>query len=117
MAAERARRTASEPAKSTSREPALDPLIHEQSRLGILSALAAVGRATFVELKESLALTDGNLSMHARRLESAGYISCEKSFAGRVPRTTYHLTALGRRALSKYLAHMEAIIRAARGSG
>jgi DNA-binding MarR family transcriptional regulator len=91
---------------------ALDRLIHERLRLGIVSALAANDRLTFGELKRLLQATDGNLSVHARKLEEASYVACEKTFAGRVPQTTYRLTASGRRALDKYLVHMEAIIRA-----
>jgi DNA-binding HxlR family transcriptional regulator len=92
----------------------LDRLIHERQRLGIVSALAVNESLTFSELKALMRTTDGNLSVHARRLEEAGYISCTKSFAGRVPRTEYALTASGRRALQRYLDHMEAIIRATR---
>jgi DNA-binding PadR family transcriptional regulator len=92
----------------------LDRLIHERLRLGIVSALAVTERLTFNDLKDLLRTTDGNLSVHARKLEDAAYISCEKSFEGRLPRTEYRLTAAGRRALEKYLAHMEAIIRAVR---
>jgi DNA-binding transcriptional ArsR family regulator len=91
---------------------ALDRLIHERLRLGIVSALAANDWLTFGELKRLLQTTDGNLSVHARKLEEAGYVACEKTFAGRVPQTAYRLTASGRRALDKYLVHMEAIIRA-----
>ena len=91
---------------------ALDRLIHERLRLGIVSALAANERLTFNELKRLLQTTDGNLSVHARKLEEAGYVACDKTFAGRVPRTVYHLTPAGRRALDKYLVHMEAIINA-----
>jgi len=91
---------------------ALDRLIHERLRLGIVSALAANEQLTFNELKRLLVTTDGNLSVHARKLEDANYIACEKTFAGRVPRSVYRLTASGRRALDKYLAHMEAIIQA-----
>jgi DNA-binding MarR family transcriptional regulator len=91
---------------------ALDRLIHERLRLGIVSALAANKQLTFNELKRLLQTTDGNLSVHARKLEEADYVACEKTFAGRVPRTVYRLTASGRRALDKYLAHMEAIIQA-----
>jgi DNA-binding MarR family transcriptional regulator len=90
----------------------LDRLIHERLRLAIVSALAVNDRLTFNDLKALLRTTDGNLSVHARKLEDAGYIACEKSFEGRVPRTEYRLTAAGRRALEKYLAHMEAIIKA-----
>ena len=92
----------------------LDRLIHERLRLGIVSALAVNDRLTFNDLKRLLQTTDGNLSVHARKLEEAQYIGCEKTFEGRVPRTEYRLTAAGRRALEKYLAHMEAIIKAAR---
>jgi DNA-binding MarR family transcriptional regulator len=92
----------------------LDRLIHERLRLGVISALAANDRLTFNELKRFLQTTDGNLSVHARKLEEAGYISCEKLFVDRVPQTTYRLTATGRRALDKYLGHMEPIIRAMR---
>lgn len=94
----------------------LDRLIHERMRLGIVSALAANESLTFVELKKLLGATDGNVSIHARKLEEAGYITCDKSFEGRVPRTEYRLTASGRKALTKYLDHMEALIRAMRGA-
>jgi DNA-binding HxlR family transcriptional regulator len=93
---------------------ALDRLIHERLRLGIVSALAAHPKLTFNELKEIVRATDGNLSVHARKLEEAGYVSCSKRFAERVPRTEYRLTELGRRALERYLRHMEALIHAAR---
>ena len=92
----------------------LDRLIHERQRLGIVSALAVNETLTFNELKTLMQTTDGNLSVHARKLEDAGYISCKKSFEGRVPRTEYALTAPGRRALERYLEHMEAIIKATR---
>ena len=92
----------------------LDRLLHDRMRLGIVSALSAADDMTFNDLKSALNATDGNLSVHARKLEDAGYLSCEKTFSGRTPRTTYALTASGRRALEKYLDHMEAIIRAAR---
>ena len=101
--------------QSAKRSPLeLDRLIHERLRLGIVSALAVNDRLTFNDLKRLLQTTDGNLSVHARKLEEAQYIGCEKTFEGRVPRTEYRLTAAGRRALEKYLAHMEAIIKAAR---
>jgi DNA-binding HxlR family transcriptional regulator len=101
------------PARAAKRSPlALDRLIHERLRLGIVSALAVNERLTFNDLKRLLHTTDGNLSVHARKLEDAEYISCEKTFDRRVPRTEYRLTAAGRRALEKYLAHMEAIIKA-----
>ena len=95
--------------------PELDRLIHERLRLGIVSALAAQDVLAFTELKRLLDTTDGNLAVHARRLEDAGYISCVKAFDKRVPRTEYRLTSTGRRALERYLNHMEAIIRAVRG--
>jgi DNA-binding HxlR family transcriptional regulator len=90
----------------------LDRLIHERLRLGIVSALSVNDRLTFTELKHLLQTTDGNLSVHARKLEEADYIACDKSFEGRMPRTEYRLTGAGKRALEKYLAHMEAIIAA-----
>jgi DNA-binding HxlR family transcriptional regulator len=93
---------------------ALDRLIHERIRLGIVSALAVNETLSFNDLKKLLRTTDGNLSVHARKLEDAGYIACTKSFEGRVPRTEYRLTTTGRRVLEKYLAHMEALIRATR---
>ena len=93
---------------------ALDRLIHEQTRLGIISALAVNDSLTFNELKQLLGASDGNVSVHARKLEDAGYVACTKSFAGRVPKTEYRLTAAGRKALEKYLSHMEALIRATR---
>lgn len=93
---------------------ALDALIHERVRLGIVSALAVSDRLAFTELRNILDITDGNLSAHARKLEDAGYIECRKSFAGRVPRTDYALTPLGRARLTEYLEHMEALIRVTR---
>jgi DNA-binding MarR family transcriptional regulator len=90
--------------------PDLDRLIHERMRLGIISALAVNESATFSELKKLLKTTDGNLSVHARKLEEANYIACKKSFQGRMPQTEYRLTDAGRRALEKYLNHMEALI-------
>jgi DNA-binding HxlR family transcriptional regulator len=99
------------------REPVpadLDRLIHERVRLGIVSALAVNRSLTFNELKAMLKTTDGNLSVHARRLEEADYIVCTKSFHGRLPKTEYRLTAAGRKALERYLNHMEALIRATR---
>ena len=95
--------------------PDLDRLLHERVRLGIASALATNDSLSFNELKTLLATTDGNLSVHARKLEEAGYVACTKSFAGRLPRTEYRLTAAGRRAFEKYLGHLEALVRAARG--
>ncbi len=94
--------------------PDLDRLIHERIRLGIVSALAVNRSLTFNELKALLKTTDGNLSVHARRLEEADYIVCTKSFDGRLPKTEYRLTAAGRKALERYLNHMEALIRATR---
>ena len=92
----------------------LDRLIHERLRLGIVSALAVNDTLTFSDLKKLMNTTDGNLSVHARKLEEAEYIACTKSFEGRMPKTQYRLTALGRRALERYLDHMEALIRATR---
>ena len=119
-----ARSASSRQSAISSRQPAvkkaektplsLDRLIHERLRLGIVSALAVNERLTFNDLKRLLETTDGNLSVHARKLEDAEYIVVEKSFAGRVPRTEYRLTPAGKRALEKYLAHMEALIKAVR---
>ena len=109
-------REAALPAAHT-REPVpadLDRLIHERVRLGIVSALAVNRSLTFNELKAMLKTTDGNLSVHARRLEEADYIVCTKSFDGRLPKTEYRLAAAGRKALERYLNHMEALIRATR---
>jgi DNA-binding MarR family transcriptional regulator len=92
----------------------LDRLIHERVRLGIVSALAVNLSLSFNDLKALLKTSDGNLSVHARKLELAGYVACTKSFKGRMPNTDYRLTAAGRRALERYLNHMEALIRAAR---
>jgi DNA-binding HxlR family transcriptional regulator len=92
----------------------LDRLIHERLRLGIVSALAVNESLTFNDLKRLMKTTDGNLSVHARRLEEAEYIACTKSFEGRLPKTEYRITEAGRRALERYLDHMEAIIRATR---
>jgi len=92
----------------------LDRLIHERMRLAIVSALAVNESLSFNELKRLLDTTDGNLSVHARKLEEAGYVTCSKMFEGRVPRTEYRLSAAGRRALERYLEHMEALIRATR---
>lgn len=93
---------------------ALDRVIHERMRLAIVSALAVNATLSFTELKALLKTTDGNLSVHARKLEDAGYIACNKTFEGRLPRTDYRLTAAGRRALEHYLSHMEALIEATR---
>ena len=95
----------------------LDRLIHDRTRLAILAALAARESVAFTDLRDITGSTDGNLSVHARRLEEAGYVHCDKSFAGRTPRTEYRLTATGRRALEKYLDHMDALIRATRRRG
>jgi len=92
----------------------LDRLVHERVRLGILSALSVNAALSFSDLKQLLKTSDGNLSVHARKLEEAGYIECSKSFEKRLPRTEYQLTAKGRRALGRYLDHMEALIRATR---
>jgi len=113
----RERGTALGPNKGQNREavsPDLDRLIHERIRLGIVSALAVNSSLTFNELKALLKTTDGNLSVHARRLEEAAYIVCTKSFDGRLPKTEYRLTVAGRKALERYLNHMEALIRATR---
>ena len=101
-------RSAEETARS------LDRLIHERTRLGILSALAVNDSLSFNDLKKLIGATDGNLSVHARKLEDAGYIACTKSFTGRVPKTEYRLATAGRKALERYLDHMEALIRATR---
>jgi len=92
----------------------LDRIIHERLRLGIVSALSVNESLTFKELKKILSTTDGNLSVHSRKLEDAGYLSCSKTFAGRLPRSEYRLTEHGRAALDNYLTHMEALIRATR---
>ena len=102
------------PVRSDGTQP--DRLIHERMRLGMVSALAVNECLSFPELKKLLDATDGNVSIHARKLEEAGYISCTKMFDGRVPRTEYRLTIEGRRAFEKYLSHMEALIRATRGA-
>ncbi len=100
--------------RAAEKAPELDNLIHERMRLGIVSALAANESLTFSELKDLLKTTDGNISVHARKLEEADYIACTKTFEGRIPKTEYRLTAAGRRALERYLDHMEALVRAAR---
>ncbi len=113
----RQREATPEAARNPARETApadLDRLIHERIRLGIVSALAVNRSLTFNELKALLRTTDGNLSVHARKLEEADYIVCTKSFDGRLPKTEYRLTAAGRKALERYLNHMEALIRATR---
>ena len=115
--AARERQAVLSPVRGQTREtvPAdLDRLIHERIRLGIVSALAVNRSLTFNELKALLKTTDGNLSVHARKLEEAAYIVCTKSFDGRLPKTEYHLSPAGRKALERYLNHMEALIRATR---
>jgi DNA-binding MarR family transcriptional regulator len=102
------------PGRSAAGAVQLDRLIHERIRLAMVSALAANQSMSFSELKALLGTTDGNLSIHARKLEDAGYVECAKSFVDRTPRTEYRLTPAGRRALERYLDHMEALIRAAR---
>ena len=92
----------------------LDQVIHDRTRLAILAALAASETLSFTDLKATTGTTDGNLSVHARRLEEAGYVLCQKTFAGRIPRTEYRLSAAGRRAFEKYLDHMDALIKATR---
>jgi len=98
-----------EPGRDVARE--LDALLHHRLRLGLASALAAVESLSFNDLKALLETSDGNLSVHARKLEDAGYVTCTKTFENRRPRTEYRLTARGRQALGRYLAHMEAVIR------
>ena len=110
----RTRENPPRPSKASETLPDLDRLIHERIRLGIISALAANSSLSFNDLKRLLKTTDGNLSVHARKLEDAGYIACTKSFEGRMPKTEYTLTAAGRKALEKYLNHMEALIHAMR---
>jgi DNA-binding MarR family transcriptional regulator len=102
------------PARWEAPATSLDRVIHERTRLAIISALAVNSSLTFSELKKLLGASDGNLSVHARKLEDAGYIACTKSFANRLPKTEYRLTPSGRHALEKYLDHMEALIRATR---
>ena len=113
-AARRERERKPQPLEVVAEAPKLDRLVHERLRLGILSALSVNESLTFNELKKLLDTTDGNLSVHARKLEEAGYVGCHKAFEGRVPRTDYRLTAGGRRALDRYLDHMEALIQAMR---
>jgi len=95
----------------------LDKVIHERMRLGIISALAANDKLSFTDLKNLLNTTDGNISVHARKLEEAGYLTCEKSFKGRMPLTEYAITGEGKKALERYLNHMEALIKAMKGNG
>lgn len=108
-------RRTSKPTDGPAAAAELDRLIHERIRLAIVSALAVNNSLTFNDLKQLLNTTDGNLSVHARKLEEAQYVVCTKSFEGRTPKTEYKLTASGRRALERYLGHMESVIRAARG--
>ena len=115
-AARQAKTDAAAPRTAAAQAAELDRLIHEKMRLGIVSALATHESLSFNELKRALETSDGNLSVHARKLEDAGYVSCTKTFEDRVPRTMYRLTAAGRKALERYLDHMEALIRATRGS-
>ena len=103
------------PAEGPARAAELDRLIHERVRLAIVSALAVNDSLTFNDLKQLLNTTDGNLSVHARKLEEAQYVVCNKFFDGRTPKTVYKLTSAGRKALERYLGHMESVIRAARG--
>lgn len=103
------------PARKEASAAELDPVIHERMRLGIISALAVRDALTFSELKRLLEATDGNLSVHARKLEEANYVVCTKGFEGRVPRTEYRITSSGRRALERYLDQMEQIIHQTRG--
>ena len=112
--ADRALRALKAIAGDESSAQSLDKIIHERFRLAIVSALAVNERLTFNELKELLQATDGNVSVHARKLEDAGYISCKKRFEGRVPKTEFKLTSAGKRAFEKYLSHMEALIHATR---
>ncbi|MGH9626097.1 MAG: winged helix-turn-helix domain-containing protein [Bryobacteraceae bacterium] len=111
---QRPARTPVEPEAVEAALPNLDRLIHERMRLGIVSALAVNESLTFNELKKLLRTTDGNLSVHARRLEEASYVDCAKSFEGRMPKTEYRLTPAGRKAFERYLDHMEALIQAMR---
>jgi DNA-binding transcriptional ArsR family regulator len=111
---DKSKRTAAGVAPPETTAANLDRLIHERTRLAIISALAVNTSLTFSELKDLLRVSDGNLSVHARKLEDAGYIACTKSFAGRLPKTEFRLSSAGRRALEKYLDHMEALIRATR---
>lgn len=101
-------------AENVSKE--LDKIIHERMRLGIISALAANEKLSFTDMKNLLNTTDGNISVHARKLEDAGYLECLKSFNGRVPLTEYKITDAGREALNRYLNHMEALINAMKGN-
>src|ERR1051326_2919923 len=110
-AARKEREKRSLPLEAVGEASKLDRLVHERLRLGILSALAVNESLTFNELKKILDTTDGNLSVHARKLEEGGYLTCAKSFEGRMPRTDYRMTAAGRRAFERYIDHMEALIQ------
>lgn len=109
-----ARKKHAEPVSAGSGARTLDPIIHERLRLGIISALSVNDTLSFRELKTILSTTDGNLSVHARKLEEAGYLACDKTFEGRLPRTEFRLTKKGRVALELYLTHMESLIKATR---
>ena len=115
MAAKTARKEAAPRVVEKTAIPDFDRVIHEKTRLAIVSALAVNDRLSFNELKEIVRTSDGNISVHARKLEEANYISTKKSFEGRMPHTDYALTAAGRRAFERYLGHMEALIKATRG--
>ncbi|HEY9722045.1 MAG TPA: transcriptional regulator [Oscillatoriaceae cyanobacterium] len=108
------KKPASRPRALTGGVPDLDKIIHERVRLAIVSALAVNEKLSFNELKDLLQLTDGNLSVHARKLEEGGYVVCDKYFEDRHPKTEYRLTDQGREALNRYLGHMEALIQAMR---
>ena len=110
----RLRQVSESAAESPPHHQKFERLIHERSRLGIISALAVNESLTFNDLKNLVKTTDGNLSVHARKLEDAGYVACTKSFDGRTPKTEYRLTKLGRSALEQYLNHMEALIHSTR---
>lgn len=115
MSRSAARKTSADAARPAARPPGkgipdLDRVIHERMRLAIVSALAANEKLSFNELKALLGTTDGNLSVHARKLEDAGYVGCAKSFQGRLPKTEYRLTAEGRRAFEKYVDHLAALV-------
>ena len=113
-ASKRTRPTPATKTPAATRAVNLDRLIHDRTRLAIISALAASSPLTFTELKQLLDLSDGNLSVHARKLEDAGYVTCTKGFEGRLPKTQFSLNEAGHRALRQYLDHMEAIIKHAR---
>lgn len=101
---------------AASRAVRLDPVIHERVRLGILSALRTADRLSFIELRDALGVTDGNLSVHARKLEDAGHLECRKGFENRIPRTEYRMTTKGRAAFASYLFQLESVIRTARNA-